>query len=337
MKSSAKLRNKKFLNSGSCLIIKTARKKGIKAKAILPSLFFYELSRGKKIYLFCEGMCDLVNAPSSLAASRKDLSYKIMKKLNIPVPESILTDSFEECMDLLKKYRSIVIKPKGLKWGLGITAGVTSKELLKKAINHVGHYISEGDEFIAQEFLNGDDYRILVIGYKKVFCLQRNPACIIGDGKTTINKLIQKKKIKTGSFKKFLKTPPGVISIALRVQGFKMNSVVPRGQIVKLSTAANAHFGGFTVDATAEICKEAAQMAIKIARHFATPVLGIDCISQDISKTIGKITELNTTPDLFMHTNPTFGKSQNPAEPIIDFLFFSKNQKDLKLRPRLIK
>jgi D-alanine-D-alanine ligase-like ATP-grasp enzyme len=337
MRSSHSFHQKKFINSGSRLVINAARKRGIKAKPILPSLFYYELSRGKKKYLFCEGMCDLVSAPASIAASRKDLSYKIMKKLRFPVPESILTGSFSECVKFLKKHQDIVIKPKGLKWGLGITAGVRNKKLLKGAIDHVSHYISEGDEFIAQEFLDGDDYRVLVIGYKEVFCLQRNPACVIGDGKTTIKELIKKRKIKAGSIKKFLQVPPGVTSIALQVQGFTMNSIVPCGKIVKLNTAANAHFGGFTVDATNVICKEAKKIAIDVAKHFATPVLGVDCISQDISKTIGKITELNTTPDLFMHTKPTFGKGHNPAKPLIDFLFFSKNQKDLKLRPKLIK
>jgi len=335
MNSEVKGIKKQFINSHSKLVKEAAEKKGVQFKALIPSLFLYQLSFKERSNLFCEGLADLTPAPAYIAADRKNLSYKFLKKWDIPIPEAIVAHNFEESFNFLKKYKKIVIKPLNLAWGLGITAGVSDENVLKDAIDHVHKYVKVGGGFLAQEFLEGEDHRVLVIGYKKIFCLQRNPASLVGDGKTKIKDLIKNKKIRTGSAEKFLEAPKDKLLIALKTQDLDMGSIPEKGREVKLNTTANIHFGGFSVDKTNVVCEEAKVLAKKVARKFAMPVLGIDFISSDISKTPGKIIELNPAPDLMMHTNPDFGKSYNPAEALIDFLFFSGEEEDLKLRPEL--
>lgn len=319
----------------SKLITDAAEKRGVKVNPILPKLLLYELKKGDKSYTFFQSLFGPMESASFIAADRKDLSFQILKQWGIPIPESKIVYNFDDCKQFLERYKKIVVKPKNLKWGLGITAGVTDTKILKKAIDNVTQYVSSKGDFVVQEFVEGDDYRLLVIGYEKVFCLQRNPAYIIGDGKLIINELIKKKKIKTGSLKKFLETPTKKVELALKMHGFKRSDIPARGKKVRLSTTANVHFGGFTVDKTDEVCEEAKKIAIKIAKRFASPVLGIDFISEDISKTPGGVIEINPTPDVLMHTQPTFGKSYNPAEALIGFLFFSGKEKDLKRKADL--
>ncbi|GEM_PF-3450642 len=319
----------------SKLIVDAALKRGIRFKSFLTRMLLYQLSKGKKSYTFFQSLFGNMESGSFIAANRKDLSYALFKRWKVPVPATKEVKTFKECLSFLKKYRNVVVKPVGLKWGLGVTAGITNQKLLKEAIQNVKKYLGGSKHFLIQEFLDGNDYRVLVVGYKKVFCLQRNPAYTIGDGKSMITTLIKKGRVFTGSLKKFREIPSKSIDLALNIQGLNRKSVPKKGQKVKLSTTSNVHFGGFTVNKTGMICREAKSIAITIARKFASPVLGIDFISPDITKTPGKVTEVNPNPDILMHTQPSFGKAHNPADALIDFLFFSGKESEINRKPNL--
>ena len=111
---------------------------------------------------------------------------------------------------------------------MGVTAGIQNVESLDDALDNVWCYVKKGKNFLAQEFIEGDDCRILVIGYKKCFCLQRSPACVVGDGKSTIEDLVDKGKIKTGSLPRFREVPKKSIEIALKVQKLNFKSILPK-------------------------------------------------------------------------------------------------------------
>jgi len=325
----------RHLNSHSMIVKKAAEQRGIKFKSFVPSALIYELSLKNTKYLFVEGMCGLASAPAYISANRKNLSFRFLKRWGILVPETTVVKTYKECLPFLEKYEKVVIKPPSLTGGQGITAGVNNREMLKVAVDHVHKYVKKNGSFILQEFFEGDDYRVLVIGYEKIFCLKRIHAFLTGDGKSRIKDLIRKRKVTVGLMKYFLKMPHAKITIALQSQGLNMNSIPSKNHKVKLSTTANLHSGGFTTDKTDVVCKEAIDISKRIARKFVIPVLGVDFISEDISKSPGKVIELNPTPDLVWHTNPNFGKSHNPAEALIDFLFFSNDKSDLKIRAKL--
>ena len=45
----------------------------------------------------------------------------------------------------------------------------------------------------AEKYIKGDDHRVLVINYSKVYVAKRIAANVIGDGKSTIEQLVYKK------------------------------------------------------------------------------------------------------------------------------------------------
>ncbi len=312
------------------IILDVAKKRGIKIKWLSSKIPLFKLELNGKSFLFYKSVCNQVGSVSYLISNRKHLSTTILKEFGITVPREILINCFDDALNFLKKYKQIVVKPENLQWGLGVTAGITNKRMLKNAMKNLYKNINKEDNFIVQEFVEGDDFRILVVGYDKIFCLQRNPASVEGDGVSTIKELINQKKIKTGDLNKFLKISSDTIKISLESQNLNFDSVLPKKKQIKLSTAANAHFGGITIDKTKDVCDDAIKIAKLIAKELKMPLVGVDLISTNISKNPGRVIEINGNPDLAMHVSPNLGKGYNPADALIDFLFFSGKENDLK-------
>ena len=72
--------------------------------------------------------------------------------------------------------------------GNGSTINVTDPEQLKMAFQAALAYYPE---VIVEAYVQGDDFRLLVINGKFVAAAKREPAHIIGDGRSTIHDLIQ--------------------------------------------------------------------------------------------------------------------------------------------------
>ncbi len=307
-------------------VMAMARQKGIHAEKIFSLNSVYKLKGKGKSYIVNKSVPSLTNAVSYRICERKDWTFKVLKELKFPVPETKTISSFEEGRIFLKKYKTIVIKPIALTWGLGVTAGIESESELKSAIKNVLNYLPRHEnKFLVQEFAKGDDYRILVVGYEDIFCFKREQPYLIGDGKLSIANLIAKGKIITISNRNFQKIPRDLIRVVLKKQGFSFNSIVPKGTRVTLGNIANTHMGGVTIDCTDNLSKEVIKIMITLAKKLKLPIVGIDWITQDLSSKEGKIIEINSAPDLTVHFKPVFGKSRNPAESLINFLFFTKS------------
>jgi cyanophycin synthetase len=159
---------------------------------------------------------------------------------------------------------------------------------------------------------------------------QRIPAHVVGDGKRTVRELVEitNRDPRRGIGHEKVLTRIRIDRTAeelVRKQGFELDQVPPKDQMVKLAATGNMSTGGISVDRTNEAHEENVEIAEEAARVIGLDVAGIDFLAPDISQPVretgGAIVEVNAAPGFRMHTNPTEGDPQYVAKPVIDLLF----------------
>lgn len=265
-------------------------------------------------------------------AGDKDETKKILAKAHIPVPKGALIYHEDDLTETLAEVGyPVVIKPVDGNHGRGITTNIQNEEHALAAFR-IAKTISE--DVIVEKFIQGCDYRFLVINYKLVAAAKRTPAMVMGDGKSTIQQLIDQTNLdpQRGNGHEKVMTKIIVDEITQKIlekKNLNLSSVVPLGEILFLKDTANMSTGGTATDVTDTVHPYNAFLAERVARLLNLDICGIDIVAKDITvplkDDIGGIVEVNACPGLRMHLNPSKGLGRNVAEPIINMLFPNDN------------
>jgi len=158
----------------------------------------------------------------------------------------------------------------------------------------------------------------------------RTPARVIGDGKLTIEKLIEEvnKHPKRGyGHEKVLTyiTVDDMTKTILKNKKLTLKSILKKDEILNLKDTANLSTGGTAEDVTDIIHPYNIFMCERIARIIGLDICGIDImtssLSQPLPETNGAVLEVNAAPGFRMHLDPAEGLARNIAAPVIDMLF----------------
>lgn len=268
---------------------------------------------------------------SSIAVEVADEKTRVkehLKKAGIPVPDGRVISTEEQAIAMFDKIgAAVVVKPDVGNHGKGATINVTDLDQLKAAFR-VAH--DKHTDVIIEEYVKGDDFRLLVIGGKLVAAAKREPAHVIGDGKSSIENLIQ--KINADSRRGFGHEKPltrieidTMTERLLSQRGLSLESCPGKGEKVYLKTTANLSQGGTATDVTDEVSPEIRLMAERAARIVGLDCVGVDALATDISLPLDqsgiKVVEVNAAPGFRMHLEPTHGQSRNVAKSLVDMLF----------------
>jgi len=262
-----------------------------------------------------------------LACDKEDTKH-LLEQAEVPVPkgEIVRTEQgLREAIDYIGY--PIVIKPINGNHGRGITINIKDWDLALEALQ-LAKNVSRS--VIVEKYITGDDYRLLVIDYKLVAAAIRTPAHVIGDGKSTIQELIDKvnedprrgyghEKVLT------MITVNEVTENILKSKDYTIESVLPDGETLYLKDTANLSTGGTATDVTDIVHPDNVFMAERIARVIGLDICGIDVMTSDISKPLevtgGAILEVNAGPGFRMHLAPTNGLPRNVAAHVVDMLY----------------
>ncbi|GAB3279360.1 hypothetical protein GCM10027347_54020 [Larkinella harenae] len=111
-----------------------------------------------------------------------------MSDANIPVPRGNVVRSEKDLQHALRHLDfPLVVKPLNGNHGRGVTTNIQSVEALYTAFLLAK---KQSEEVLVEQFVEGDDYRLLVIDYKLYAVAKRVPARVIGDGFSTIRQLV---------------------------------------------------------------------------------------------------------------------------------------------------
>ncbi|SDU05884.1 cyanophycin synthetase [Desulfobacula phenolica] len=321
------LREEDMLGPTTWSIVKEAKSRGIP---------FIRLNQDSHIQLgYGAGQkriqASITSNTSAIAVETADEKTAVkvyLKKAGIPVPNGRVVTTQDEAMDAFNEIgTAVVVKPDVGNHGNGSTINITNPDQLKKAFQAAKAY---HPDVIVEEYVHGGDYRLLVIDGKFIAAARREPAHIIGDGKSSINDLI--KQVNSDPLRGFghekVLTQIEVDEMTerlLSLNGLSINSVPQEKQIVYLKATANLSQGGTATDVTDEVNPDIRLMAERAARIIGLDCVGIDALAEDISQPLGpsgiKVVEVNAAPGFRMHLEPTKGRPRNVAKPIVDMLF----------------
>jgi cyanophycin synthetase len=262
-----------------------------------------------------------------IACDKEDTKH-LLKQANIATPEGEIIRSQRGLRDAVDDIGyPLVTKPINGNHGRGITINIQNWEEalagfeLAKAISR---------SVIVEKYITGDDYRLLVIDYKLVAAAKRTPAHVIGNGKSTVQELIDEvnKDPRRGyGHEKVLTmiTVNEVTTNILKENGYDVDSVIKDGEIVNLKDTANLSTGGTAMDVTDIVHPENIFMAERISKVIGLNICGIDLMTSDISKPVsetgGAVLEVNAGPGFRMHLAPTEGLPRNVAAHVMDMLY----------------
>jgi cyanophycin synthetase len=264
-------------------------------------------------------------------ACDKEGTKTILEEAGIPVPRGTVIQYLNELEQAIEDVGGypIVLKPLDGNHGRGITIDINSWSEAEEAYD-LASAASKTRTVIVERYYKGSDHRVLVINGKVVAVAQRIPAHVIGNGKSTIEALIEETNQDPNRGEghdniltkiTIDKTATGV----LQRQGYSMDTVLREGEIAYLRATANLSTGGIAVDRTDEIHPENIWLAERVAKTIGLDIAGIDIVTPDITKPLqeidGVVVEVNAAPGFRMHAAPSRGLPRNIAAPVLDMLF----------------
>ncbi|MCT7974720.1 cyanophycin synthetase [Laspinema olomoucense] len=264
-------------------------------------------------------------------ACDKEGTKKTLRDAGVPVPRGTLIhylDELQEAIDEVGGY-PIVIKPLDGNHGRGITIDIHTWEEAEEAYD-AATTASKTRSVIVERYYKGRDHRVLVVNGKLIAVAERVPAHAIGNGKSTIQELIEEtnRDPNRGDGHDNVLTRIQVDRMSMQIlerKGYDLNTVLQDGEICYLRYTANLSTGGIAIDRTDEIHPENLWMAERIAKLIGLDICGIDVVTEDISQPLrdndGVIVEVNAAPGFRMHVCPSQGLPRNVAAPVMEMLF----------------
>ncbi len=315
------------LGPSTSAIVKEAERRNIPYTRLNTQSLFM-LGQGCHQKIVCASVASTTSSIALDLACDKNATRNLLSQAHIPVPVGTLISELSQLEDAVKQVGfPLVTKPVNGNHGRGVTSRITTMEQAKTGFMDA-QKISNG--VIVERFINGMDYRFLVIHFKLVAVAKRTPAMIMGDDASSIKKLIHEANSdpRRGNDHENVLTKIHVDAATesiLTENGLSLDSVLPIGEILLLKDTANLSSGGTARDVTDLVHPQNTFMAERIARLMNLDICGIDIMAEDvnipITATNGAVIEVNAGPGLRMHLSPAKGLARNVAEPLIDMLY----------------
>ncbi|MGE9296343.1 MAG: N-acetylglutaminylglutamine synthetase [Puniceicoccales bacterium] len=301
-------------NPYAAIIINEALRRGVAVDPLSPKRGYFRLSLGGRSVTCWESLSTMTSAIALKRAEDKQFTHEILSGVGLSVPEQIDASDPRRTVQFLNKHKSVVVKPLQGEQGQGISVDVRSETGLKKAIKKAREF---GETILIEQFVEGDDLRVIVINQEVVAAAIRRPPMIIGTGEHTIRELIEKlsrrRSAATGGESQI--PLDDETERCVKMAGYQMDDVLEKEEAIAVRKTANLHTGGTIHDVTAQLHPQLAEASIRAAITMEMPVVGLDLMVKSPDKPDYVIIEANERPGLANH------EPQPTAEKFIDFLF----------------
>ncbi|MGL4819900.1 MAG: bifunctional glutamate--cysteine ligase GshA/glutathione synthetase GshB [Bacilli bacterium] len=315
------------------LLMKEAIKQGIVVEVMDRGENFIALTQDKHTeYIKQATKTSADSYASVLMMENKTITKMILHAKGIAVPLGVEVKTIEDCVDL-DYTKPIVVKPKSTNFGLGISIfpeGTNADDFLTAFQLAKRHDAA----VLIEPFVQGKEYRFLVIGNEVVAVLHRVPANVVGDGKSTIEALVANKNTDPLRGRGYV-TPLEKIQLDDEAQLFLASqhrtaqSIPAKGEVVMLRENSNISTGGDSIDWTDAMPEAFKAIAVSAAQSVGAKICGVDMMIADTSDEHSdySIIELNFNPAIHIHSFPYEGEERNIAIAILQLLQFDLNDR----------
>ena len=263
-------------------------------------------------------------------ASDKDLTTRLLSAAGLPVPKQESIRTADQAVAVANRIGyPVVCKPLDGNHGRGVCLDLQDADAVSAAFP-VAQEQSRRGGVIVESYVDGRDYRCLVIGGRLTAIAERVPAHVVGDGKQTVRELVHETNADPrrgiGHEKVLTRiTLDAGAEELVRSQGLELDDIPDEDRMVQLTLTGNMSTGGISIDRTFDAHPENVEVAEEAARVIGLDIAGIDFICPDIAEPVretgGAICEVNAAPGFRMHTHPTMGDPQFISKPVVDMLF----------------
>jgi len=302
------------LNPYARIIVKEARRRGIYVKIIDAEGGYFELSLGGRRIKCREALSELTTAVAMSMCEDKRVTRRIVDAAGVRVAEQAEADTPGARAAFLEKHGSVVVKPARGEMGDGVSVDLRNREDVEAAVERARRVSSD---IIVEEYVTGDDLRLVVIDHRVVAAAIRSRPVITGDGAGTARALIEAQSRRRSAQTSGESRIPldAETERCLREAGYGLDDIVPEGEQVCVRKTANLHTGGRIIDVTDVTHPTLIDAAIRCSRAIGIPVTGIDFIVKSPSEGAYTFVEANERPGLANH------EPQPTAQRFIDLLF----------------
>ncbi|MFK7949058.1 MAG: hypothetical protein AB8G11_15815 [Saprospiraceae bacterium] len=246
-----------------------------------------------------------LNVSSQFYCDNKQLTKLAYEAIDIPYPKSIIFDSPDEkaLIDFFENGQLYICKPLDSTNGIGVELDIDSFE---KVNLYYKNYKLLNTRFLLEEYAAGKDLRIQVIGGKIVAACIREPAFVTGNGKNTIQELmnIRQAVMTKQNPNNRLEVDEATMEL-LKKQQLTINDIPKKNRHVRLKYVSNIAQGGLPIDVTNEIHEDFHRWATDLSAYLGTGYMGLDFMTTNHTENpylYTKILEINARADWVHHT-----------------------------------
>jgi cyanophycin synthetase len=311
-------------------IVQEATRRGIPVLRLDPRRSLVQLGHGTyQRRIWATVTSETANIAVEIAGN-KELTNRLLHEVGIPVPRSQVVTTPDAAVRAASRIGyPVVLKPLDGNHGRGVFINLTEEDEVREFFTPA-YDESRNGMVIVESYINGKDYRVLVVNNEVVAVAERVPAHVTGDGEKTIRELIDATNAdpRRGVGHEKILTRIHIDSQTHEVlerAGKTLDDIPAEGEFVQLKLTGNMSTGGTSIDRTDDIHVDNMEIARQAAMVVGLDIAGIDMITEDISASIrqsgGAICEVNAGPGFRMHTHPTEGHPRHVGRAVVDMMF----------------
>jgi cyanophycin synthetase len=321
------LAQKVGLGPSTKAIVNAAQARGIPTRRLSTGSLL-QFGYGSQQRRILAAQTDRTGAVAEEIAQDKDLTRKLLRSVGVPVPEGRPVSSARDAWEAAQEIGvPVVVKPQYGSQGRGVATDLSTREQVMAAFEAASR---ESRFIMVEQFAPGADYRILVVGDRMIAAARREPAHVIGDGQHTVAQLVEivntdpRRGDDHATALSKMRLDPIAMGV-LAEQHLSPEAIPAAGTTVLIRRNANLSTGGTAADVTDLVHPEVAARAIEAARIVGLDVAGVDVVALDIGRPLEEqravIVEVNASPGLRMHIEPSLGTPRPVGEAIVASMF----------------
>jgi len=270
---------------------------------------------------------DHTSAIAEEIAGDKDLTKSLLRSAGVPVPEGQVVQTADEAWEAAQEIGlPVVVKPYNGNHGRGVSLDLSTRKDIDAAFALAKR--KGGDNVIVEQYIPGNEHRLLVVGKQVVAVARGDTAWVTGDGQSDIIALVNS-QINTDPRRGVTEDAPlnelkpheaAEIILELERQGLTAYSVPAAGDKVLIQRNGNVAF-----DITDQVHPSVAATAALAARVVGLDIAGVDMVLEDASRPMSEqraaVVEVNASPGLLAHLKPASGQPRPIGQAIMAHMF----------------
>ncbi len=289
---------------------------------------YYISSQKKALFFSRSGMISgKTGIKNYNICKNKNLTKKYLLENNVNTADGFVCDISNERRATLKVDElgyPVVLKQYDGARGENVFSNIQNQVELKQVIRLL--LKKNIDKVLIEKHIDGQEYRVFVVGEKAVDSYMRDAAHIIGDGLHTIKELIEIKNLTRRENPHLCEKPiitDDEVNLFLERENLNLDTILKKSKKLYLHSKANLSQGGDLVDVTNSLPDKVVSSAIKAVNSI--PDLsagGVDLIYNDKDDK-AYVLEINSLANLGGNhfSDLSKNKEKTISVPIIDLFF----------------